>query len=167
MKILSGGWWCSGLVTTLLLLPIAVHAQYEYTTNNGTITITGYTGFGSAVTIPSTLTGLPVTSIGNNAFEFCTNLTSVTIPASVTNIGYAAFYECTRLTSVTIPASVTNIGQYAFEDCTNLTGVYFQGTPPQPWGYECIHRGQQGDRLFLGGEHGLADNVWRVADRPL
>ena len=34
------------------------------TTNNGTITITGYTGPGGAVTIPGTINGLPVTSIG-------------------------------------------------------------------------------------------------------
>ena len=38
--------------------------QYLYTVNNGTITITGYTGSGGAITIPSTINGLPVTSIG-------------------------------------------------------------------------------------------------------
>ena len=38
---------------------------YTYTTNNGTITITGYTGPGGAVTIPGTINGLPVTSIGD------------------------------------------------------------------------------------------------------
>ena len=61
-----------------------------YTTNNGTITITGYTGPGGAVTIPSTINGLPVTSIGNYAFSNCTSLTSVTIPDSVTSIGLGA-----------------------------------------------------------------------------
>ena len=39
--------------------------EFNYTTNNGTITITGYTGPGGAVTIPSTINGLPVTSIGD------------------------------------------------------------------------------------------------------
>ena len=48
----------------LLTLPAAVQAQYNYMTNNGTITITGYTGSSGAVTIPSTINGLPVTSIG-------------------------------------------------------------------------------------------------------
>ena len=43
----------------LLALPAAVQAQYTDTTNNGTITITGYTGSGGAVTIPDTINGLP------------------------------------------------------------------------------------------------------------
>ena len=58
-----------------------------YTTNNGTITITGYTGPGGAVTIPARSMACRVTSIGGEAFYNCTSLTSVTIADSVTNIG--------------------------------------------------------------------------------
>ena len=48
-----------------LMLPAAVQAgDYTYTTNNGAITITGYTGPGGVVTIPSTINGVWVTSIG-------------------------------------------------------------------------------------------------------
>ncbi len=64
-----------------------------------------------------------VTSIGNDAFCYCSNLTSVTIPDSVTNIGESAFYGCTGLTSVTIGKGVTSIGDYAFYDCSGLTSV--------------------------------------------
>ena len=35
-----------------------------------------------------------VTSIGYDAFRYCSGLTSVTIPNSVTSIGYCAFYGC-------------------------------------------------------------------------
>ncbi|MGA2660912.1 MAG: hypothetical protein ABSH34_25800, partial [Verrucomicrobiota bacterium] len=51
----------------LLMLPAVVQAQFNYTNTNGTITITKYTGSGGAVTIPSTIDGLPVTSIGSHA----------------------------------------------------------------------------------------------------
>jgi hypothetical protein len=56
------------LLLFLLALPSVVQAQFTYTTNNGTITITRYTGPGGDVIIPSTIDGLPVTSIGAGAF---------------------------------------------------------------------------------------------------
>jgi len=91
--------------------------------NNGTVTITDYTGAGGEVTIPATIEGLPVTSIGGSVFEDCSSLTGVVIPDSVTSIGDTAFYGCSRLTSVVIPDSVTTIGDRAFQDCSRLTNV--------------------------------------------
>src|SRR6186713_2537763 len=79
----------------LLTLPAAVQAQFNYTTNSGTIIITGYTGPGGAVVIPDTINGLPVTRIGENAFHEKTSLTIVTIPNRVTSIGRDAFRLCT------------------------------------------------------------------------
>ena len=114
----------------LLLLPTVVQAQFAYTTNNGTITITGYTGPGGAVTIPGTTNGLPVTSIGRTSFYDLTSLTNVTIPNNVTNIEAYAFGYCYKMTSATIGRSVTNIGDYAFSDCWSLTNVCFQGNAP-------------------------------------
>src|SRR5258708_23772698 len=43
-------------------------AQFNYTTNNGAITITLYTGSGGIVTVPDTINGFPVTTIGDSAF---------------------------------------------------------------------------------------------------
>ena len=76
-----------------------------------------------AVTIPSTLGGKPVTSIGSSAFDGCSGLTSVTIPDSVTFIGQGAFYGCCGLTSVVIPNGVTRIWHEAFRECSGLTSV--------------------------------------------
>ena len=104
-------------------LPLTLHAQFTYTTEDEAITITEYTGPGGAVSIPSTITGLPVTRIGDSAFYGAVNLTSVAIPGSVTNIGDYAFYGCANLTSVTIPNTVTRIGNYQFRGCSSLPGI--------------------------------------------
>ena len=61
-----------------------------------------------------------VTTIGYEAFYYCTSLTSVTIPDSVTMIGGWAFAYCESLTSVTIPDSVTTIEGCAFAGCESL-----------------------------------------------
>ena len=65
-----------------------------------------------------------MTSIGRDAFSYCSKLTSVTIPNSVTSIEVWTFYGCSNLTSVTIPNSVTSIGDYAFYSCKDLKNVY-------------------------------------------
>ena len=137
--LLVGLSWASGQTTS---------GQWTYIVENGGATITGSTATGD-VTIPSSLGGLPVktvgassrvfginntsvtsvtipnsvTSIGSTAFDRCTGLTSVSIPDSVTSIGMSAFSNCTSLTSVTVPNSVTSIGVSAFYGCTSLTSV--------------------------------------------
>ncbi|HZM02207.1 MAG TPA: hypothetical protein VFC44_04210 [Candidatus Saccharimonadales bacterium] len=58
------------LLAALLSLPAAAQAQFDFTTNNGTLTITNYTGNGGTVVIPSAINGLPVVSIGDMAFLF-------------------------------------------------------------------------------------------------
>ena len=76
-----------------------------------------------AVSIPSTLGGVKVTSIGYNAFRNCRGLTSVTIPSGVASIGSAAFGDCAELMNVTIPESLRNIGEWAFSGCFALKSV--------------------------------------------
>jgi len=105
-----------------VLVACPSQAQFAYTTKNGTITITRYTGIDANVVIPSTIEGLPVTAIGTNAF-FGSNLTNVTIPNSVTSIGDDAFGGCLSLTKVTIGNGVTSIGDAAFSHCDRLTDV--------------------------------------------
>jgi hypothetical protein len=112
----------------LLILHTLAEAQFNYTVENGTVTITGYTGPDGDVVIPGRIDGLPVTSIGDYAFSGSTGLTSVVIPDSVTSIGGVAFYGCTGLTSITIPDSVTSIGSWAFSSCTGLTSITIPGS---------------------------------------
>jgi hypothetical protein len=146
-KLVSFGW----LLVGLLALPAAVQAQFNVTTNgDGSLNISSYTGSGGTVNIPSTLFGLPVTSIGSGAFQN-SSATNVTIPDSVVSLGQYAFYNNTSLTSVTIgngvvsipystfnsdPAlrrvtvgnRVTSIEYFAFRGCTSLTNIIMPNT---------------------------------------
>ena len=120
---LAGVDWAS------LFAPKAEAATYDIYTyevdSDGTIIITDCkeSSASGAITIPSEIDGKPVTSIGYNAFSYCTGLTSITIPNSVTSIGTYAFYGCSGLTSITIPNSVTSIGDWAFHGCSGLTSI--------------------------------------------
>ncbi len=79
------------------------------------------------IIIPATVkynsTTYRVTTIGDDAFQFCSDLIEITIPNSVTSIGDGAFDGCSNLIKITIPNSVTSIGDNAFSGCSNLSSV--------------------------------------------
>jgi len=100
---------------------------FQYTTDDTGTTITGYTGQGGTVEIPSMLGGKPVVAIGDNAFNRNETITSVTMPDSVTTIGQRAFYDCKALKQLTLPENLTDIGAYAFSGCTALQNVTLPG----------------------------------------
>ena len=83
------------------------------------------TNYITDVTIPS-----GVTSIANNAIEYCYGITSIDIPNSLTSIGNYAFRSCTGLTTITLPANLTSIGYSAFTGTTNLQSIIFLATTP-------------------------------------
>jgi len=58
------------------------------------VTITAHNGDVGAVTIPETINGLPVASIGGQSFGNDWEVNHVTIPNSVTSIGVGAFDGC-------------------------------------------------------------------------
>lgn len=111
------------LAAGALVLPPSVKAQFNFTTNNGKITITKYTGSGGSVVIPPSTNGYPIATIGAYAFEYCTRLTSVDIGTNVTSIGAWAFASCQGLTNANIANSVTTIDSFAFYFCTRLSNA--------------------------------------------
>jgi hypothetical protein len=107
-------------VLFFLILPAVVQAQFTFTTNNSTITITGYTGTCAVVTIPAAINDYPVTSIASYAFPGNISLTNVTIGTGITNIGDYAFSDCTSLTAINVDASNP--------DYSSVDGVLFDQT---------------------------------------
>ena len=132
--------------------------------NNGSSTIpTSTTG---AITIPSTLGGCPVTSIGYRAFEDCSGLTSVTIPNSVVSIGVYSFWYCTGLTSITIPNSVTNIGDQAFGYCSGLKALLVGSGNANYSSANGLLLSKDGKTLIFGvnGDVTIPNSVTRIGD---
>ena len=116
------------LVLSLTATAVVQSQDFAYTTNSGTITITG-SSCGSvaclvgAVSIPSVINGLPVVGIGDEAFFPDYGLTQVTLPDTLTFIGNGSFWGCSGLTNIVIPPGVTNIGLGAFSQCSSLVSV--------------------------------------------
>ena len=88
------------------------YGDFKYSYTGSSATITGYTGSGGSVNIPSTIDGKTVTAIAWAAFSN-KNITSVTLPDSITYIGHSAF-SGNQLTEVSIPDSVISIANAAF-----------------------------------------------------
>ena len=95
------------------------------------------------VEIPLMVNGLPVTEIGDYAFQDCKELCTVTFPeltieavaegAGIRRIGDHAFMGCVFLKRMDIPATVSSVGWGCFHSCQRLKEVvapshtYFSG----------------------------------------
>ena len=100
--------------------PPASNVVYTYTVSDNKITITGYRGNETKLSIPPTIDGLDVVAIGREAFKD-SSLQEVVIPATVQKIDWFAFYGSKSLTSISIPTSVTKIEYGVFDGCDKLT----------------------------------------------
>lgn len=125
--------------------------EFTYEMISDHVEITGFvsqkpeTHASQTITIPAEIEGLPVTSIGElafqneqfseivfpdtletiqyGAFQFCHSLQDVQFPDKLLTIGENAFQECWNLKEIVIPDSVTQLHNYAFSDCINLETV--------------------------------------------
>ena len=133
-------------VAVLTPTPRPAAADYQYEVRNGGIYITSYIGHDYEVRVPAEIDGLPVRTIGlnafssryevetvilpegltaldKNAFRYCPGLLSVELPSTLKTIGDHAFFLCESLTEITIPEGVTDIGERAFQGCSRLSRV--------------------------------------------
>ena len=124
------------LILSVLCCTMAANAQTQptneiwYTSTDGQVVNPHSTNvFGATITSNTYENGKGIikfdgtaTSIGTNAFWYCSTLNGITIPNSVTSIGTYAFNNCTNLTDIAIPNAVESIGNYAFA-YTGLTNI--------------------------------------------
>lgn len=102
--------------------------DYTYEENeDGTITITSYTGDAEELVIPSEIEGKTVSAIGSGIFSPLnggnSTVKKITVPASVKTIGEEAFACATALEEVYIEDGVTEIGELSFSGCMNLKKI--------------------------------------------
>ena len=81
------------------IIPETHGLDVELYADTNTYTVIGIGDVTDAeIAIPSEIDGIPVTGIGEGAFENCTPLTRVTIPESIVFIGENAFGGCDNIT---------------------------------------------------------------------
>ena len=143
-------------------------SDYTYTiTKNNTVTITGYTGSDTALTVPAKLDGSPVTEIAADAFAEQTKLTSVTLPDGLEKIADDAFFNCTSLKTLALPDSVTSLTGAAFSGCTQEITLTLDGNSSYTvdnGGALCADSGKT-LVAYLGGADTFAvpDSVTKIA----
>ncbi|MBQ2729229.1 MAG: leucine-rich repeat protein [Clostridia bacterium] len=96
---------------------------FEYMIDGGEVSITGYTGSATDLTVPQKISGYPVVTVLGGTFRDNTAIKNVVIPDGVTQVGSSAFYGCTSLESVTLPEGIDTIFASTFYNCKSLRSV--------------------------------------------
>ena len=91
------------------------------------------------ITLPQTVCGCRVTSVGKSAFARCKQLISVTVPEGVRSIRGWAFQACTNLEHVDLPEGLEIIDRCAFRSCHSLTDMNVPDSVSviHDWAFQC------------------------------
>ena len=95
--------------------------------DDGHAVIAKYTGHEKDLTIPATVEGYTVTSLGMLAFDDDWDVEILRLPDTVTNLGWRSIGEC-AIKSLYLGKGLKDISEDAFEYNTHLTDIYYSGT---------------------------------------
>lgn len=73
--------------------------------------------------IPSTVNGIKVNGIADDAFRENNDIVSVEIDKDIVTLGTYAFAYCKNLQTVSLPESLTSLPSFIFMGCTSLKGI--------------------------------------------
>ena len=88
--------------------------------SDGTAEITAVTGTDAMISLPDSVDGTVISSIGDAVFARRTDLVSIRLPGQLRHIGRHAFFNCSSLSMVVFPETLTDIGESAFFRCARL-----------------------------------------------
>lgn len=92
---------------------------YEYTVANGEVCLTGYTGSSTSLSTPDNIDDMPVTAIGEGAFQGNTQIENILMPIYLEEIGADAFADCTSLNRIHA-YNTSVVDPSAFDGCDSL-----------------------------------------------
>ena len=101
-------------------------------------TLAEYKGDDSEISVPRSLNGTLINTIGEGAFKG-SDVQKITLPDGITHIDWFAFSNCKKLSEIYIPSSVKSISYGAFDGCSSFLvikcpkGSYAE-TYAQSWG---------------------------------
>ena len=109
---------------TLNAVWLDVRNLFEYRVEDGEAIITGFKGGMTRVETPSVIDGIPVTAIGDYAFDGLNSeaLVEITISENIKSIGEGAFANSPSV-RIIVEAKPEHIGQKAFLGCEGLERI--------------------------------------------
>lgn len=118
------------LVISLFLLVLVGcnRSEYKYSENDGSITISEYTGSSEYLIVPDVYQEKAISTIDYNTYAYNINIRYVRLSSNIKTIKECAFWYCINLESIYIPKGLEKIEECAFYSCTNLKYIYYEAS---------------------------------------
>ena len=98
------------------------YEDFTFELVDGSYEVKAYLGYESNIIIPNAINGIPVTSIGNEAFKDNNTIETIELQNNISNIGDNAFMNMSALKELKIRGLISTFGSYVLKD-TKITNI--------------------------------------------